>query len=94
MDWDEWMAKALPAMQGYIDEFCELERMAPAEDLEILEFFTEHERALLRFMQKEIDVAGAGAQRSGVELTAFLESDPRSFRAARAVVRRTPGVPG
>lgn len=88
-DWQEWMERALeggdgPSLQEYVDEFLELEALGPAEDQEILEFFTEHERALLRFMQLELEQGGTGARRSEAELVLFLQSDPQSLRAARA----------
>jgi hypothetical protein len=89
LDWQEWMERALeggdgPSLQEYVDEFLELEALGPAEDQEILEFFTEHERALLRFMQLELEQGGTGARRSEAELVLFLQSDPQSLRAARA----------
>ena len=39
-----------------------------------MEFFTEHERALLRFMQLELEQGGTGARRSEAELVLFLQS--------------------
>ena len=89
LDWQERMERALeggdgPSLQEYVDEFLELEALGPAEDQEILEFFTEHERALLRFMQLELEQGGTGARRSEAELVLFLQSDPQSLRAARA----------
>ena len=39
---------------GYLDEFKDLEAMAPAEDLPALQKLTEHEVIVIEFAQREL----------------------------------------
>ena len=54
LSWREFMTYVVERYPGYLDDFTELEQMAPAEDLPALNILTEHEVAVIDFAEKEL----------------------------------------
>ncbi|MFC6585100.1 FAD-dependent oxidoreductase [Sulfitobacter aestuariivivens] len=52
-DWDELIAQMRSTFPGYIEDFRQLEAMAPPDDLPPLKVMTEHEVAALAFLEAE-----------------------------------------
>lgn len=52
-DWAELIASMRKIFPGYIDEFEQLEAMAPPEDLPLLKILTAHEVAAIEFLDLE-----------------------------------------
>lgn len=72
--WAELMKYMSVRYPLYMDDFEELEKMAPEEDLPPLKFLTAHEVAAIEFAQKEV----AGESDSVEPLRRYLDSPPPS----------------
>ncbi len=67
-DWNASLAEMRQTFPGYIDDFLNLEAMAPSEDRARLVFLTDHEHAAIEFLELE----SAGAPDSAAPLRAYL----------------------
>lgn len=67
-DWEASLAEMRKTFPGYIDDFLNLEAMAPQEDRAHLAFLTDHEYAAIEFLELE----AAGSQDSAAPLRAYL----------------------
>jgi dimethylamine/trimethylamine dehydrogenase len=66
--WNQFMTYIVERYPAYLDEFEDLEAMAPMEDLIALKRLTEHEVVVIDFAQKEL----AGDQHSVSPLMGYL----------------------
>ena len=71
--WDDLLANMARAFPGYVDDFLQLEAMAPQEDLPRLKLLTAHEVAAIAFLDLEL----SGAQDSVAPMNAYLKKDIR-----------------
>ena len=67
--WHEFMTYIIKRYPGYLDDFANLENLAPAEDLPALNILTEHEVAVIEFAEMEL----AGDPDSLIPLNRYLE---------------------
>jgi hypothetical protein len=74
--WSALIADMRSTYPGYIAAMEVLEAMSPAEDRTRLAFFTEHERAVLAFL----DLEAPGAAESAAPLRRYLAASPGKFR--------------
>ncbi len=81
--WDGLLAEMRRTFPGYIDDFHNLEKLAPDEDLVRLRFLTEHEHAAIKFLKNE----AVGRAKSAEPLSAYLSSTPTEL-AARSCQRK------
>ena len=66
--WHEFMTYIIKRYPGYLDDFADLENLAPAEDLPALNILTEHEVAVIEFAEMEL----AGDPDSLIPLNRYL----------------------
>lgn len=67
-DWGRYMNYVIEHFPGYLDDFYNLENMAPEEDLPALRKLTEHEAVVIEFAEKEL----AGDPDSTAPLLAYM----------------------
>ena len=67
--WDDLLAEMVRTFPAYIDDFLDLEAMAPHKDLPRLKLLTAHETASIEFLDLEV----SGARDSVAPLNAYLE---------------------
>ncbi len=53
-NWTQFMQHVVVRYTGYVDDFLELEAIAPVEDLSHLKILTQHEIVAIEFAQKEL----------------------------------------
>ena len=68
-DWTRYMNYVVERFPGYLDDFHNLEAMAPPEDLPALQKLTEHEVVVIEFAQKEL----TGDPDSAAPLLAYMD---------------------
>ena len=66
--WHEFMAYIIKRYPRYLDDFADLENLAPAEDLPALNILTDHEVAVIAFAEMEL----AGNPDSLIPLNRYL----------------------
>jgi dimethylamine/trimethylamine dehydrogenase len=69
-DWPEFLNHMVTRYPAYVDDFENLERLAPDEDVPALKFVTDHEVVAIEFAEKEI----AGDDKSTAPLRRYLET--------------------
>ncbi len=70
MSWHAYMVRITETFPKYLDEFAALARVAPQDDVELLEPFFSHEEAGIEFAEREL----AGDPNSTEVLNEYLES--------------------
>jgi hypothetical protein len=59
--WKDFTGAITPVIQGYVSRFEEIAGAGPAEDRDVLQSMVRHEKAILRWVQKESQGVTAGS---------------------------------
>ncbi len=78
-NWAESLDEMRKTFPGYVDDFLNLEAMALKMDLTLLQFLTEHERAAIEFLDKELTDRANSAD----PLLAYIKSTPEGLAAVK-----------
>ena len=74
LTWDETLARLRPELEGYVRDFQAAESRMPADLLSLARFVTAHERALVEFVNLELNREG---HRSLEGVLRLLDESPR-----------------